>query len=100
MKIPTNEQETVINLRRNEGKAIIYTSDTLMMSKLHRLHEKNSHDWICVKKDTDSMDHDVVSETWECPKNLISFKAMKRTMTEEQRQAAAERLKRMREKKA
>ena len=99
MNIPVNEQETVINFTRDSDKATIYTTDTTMRSKLHKLSMKNGKDWVLLRQDTDCIDHDVISETYQCPKKLISLRALSRKLTEEQRQAAAERLRKARENK-
>lgn len=99
MNVPVNEQETIINFTRNSDKATIYTSDTTMRTKLHNLSMKNGKDWVLLNQDTDSVDHEVVSETYQCPKKLISLRALSRTLTEEQRMAAAERLRKARENK-
>lgn len=99
MNIPVNEQETVINFTRDSDKATVYTSDTTMLTKLHKLMKKTPEEWRLVHQDT--VDGQVVSETFECPKKLISLRAsiISRVMTEEQRQAAAERLRKARENK-
>ena len=61
--------------------------------------KKNPEEWRLVHQDT--VNGEVVSETFECPKKLISLRAStsSRVMTEEQRQAAAERLRKARENK-
>lgn len=99
MNIPVTEQETVINFTRDSDKATIYTTDTTMRSKLHNLSMKNGKDWVLLNQDTDSIDYDIISETYQCPKKLISLRVLSRTLTEEQRQAAAERLRKARENK-
>ena len=40
MSVPVNEQETTISFMRNSDKAIIYTSDKTMLTKLHKLAKK------------------------------------------------------------
>lgn len=99
MITPTDEQETIVQISRINGKATVYTSDTTMLTKLHKLMKKNPEEWRLVHQDT--VNGEVVSETFECPKKLISFRAStsSRVMTEEQRQAAAERLRKARENK-
>lgn len=99
MSAQIDEQETVVQISRISGKATVYTSDTAMLTKLHKLMKKNPEEW--KRAHQDMLDGEVVSETYECPKKLISFRAStsSRVMTEEQRQAAAERLKKARENK-
>lgn len=100
MSIPANEQETTVAFERNTDKATIYTSDATMLTKLHKLMEKNPKEWRLIGKGR--INGDIVSETFECPKRLISFRTstVSRVMTEEQREAAAERLKKARENKS
>ena len=98
MGLSVNEQETVVNFDRNTDKATVYTSDSTMLTKLHKLMEKNPKEWRLI--DNGRINGEIVSETFECPKRLISFRTSttSRAMTEEQREAAAERLKKAREK--
>ena len=42
MSVPINERETTISFMRNSDKAIIYTSDKTMPTKLHKPAKKNS----------------------------------------------------------
>lgn len=93
MKIPVNEQETVINFTRDSDKATVYTTDTTMLTKLHKLTKKNPEEWRLVDQDT--VNGIVISETFECPNKLISLRAILRVMTEEQRYAEAEILKKV-----
>lgn len=97
MNIPVNEQETTISFMRNSDKAIVYTSDKTMLTKLHKLAKKP--EWKRI--DQGRLKGDIVSETFECPKKLISFRTATQTfvMPEEQRRLAAERLRAWRERK-
>lgn len=92
MSVPIYEQETTISFTRDGNKAIVYTSDRTMLTKLHKLVEKNPKEWKRV--DQGRLKGDVVSETFECPKKLISFRTATpvSTMSEEQKRLAAERL--------
>lgn len=100
MRTLIEEQETVIRFDRNSDKATVYTSDYTEMTKLHKLMKNSDSEWTLVR--TDTQDGDVVGETYECPKKLISLrsKSTTRTMTEEQRKAASERLRKAREEKS
>lgn len=102
MKIPLNEQETVVNFTRGSDEARIYTTDTMVLTKLHKLISRNSKDWKLVSQDRDSVDHDVIAETYSCPKNLISFRTAKqnRVLTDEQRKEMSERIKNWRAKES
>lgn len=100
MSISYSEQETVIGFSRDEDIAHIYTSDTTMMTKFDKLARTSEH-WNEVK--TTTCDGELVGKFYECPKKLLSYRGTTRTgreMSEEERRAAAERLKNARERKA
>lgn len=88
-----NEQETTVTMMRDEDYATVYTSDTLMMHKFEKFPQRK------IDK-TYSVDGKIVGVSYKIPKKLISFrsKLISRTMSEEQRQAAAERLRKARAK--
>jgi len=95
MGVALNEQETVIQISRDEDVAHIWTSDTKMMTKLdHRV--ENSEEWTC--KEVQKINGEVFAKTYVCPKNLISFrkKTQSVNMTEERKQALADNLARSR----
>lgn len=96
MKNPANEQETIISFGRNDDRAEIYTSDATMITKLHKLHSKNSTDWKL--EHIGKVDGEAVDETWSCPKALISLRTKKieRVLTDEQREAYADRMRSIR----
>jgi len=101
MGIPVNEQETTINFARDGKTASIYTSDSTVMTKLDKLAAQKDSSYRVVELHT--LSGTVVAKTYECgSKRLISFRAggRKSTMSEEQRKAAAERLRIAREKKS
>lgn len=75
----------------DSDKATVYTTDTTMLTKLHKLVKKAPEEWRLVDQGT--VNGIVISETFECPKKLISLRSIPRVITEEQRQAASERLK-------
>jgi len=99
VRTPMEERETWIYLEPGDDRAKVYTSDYQYMNKFDKL-VSSSEDWICDK--VEKCEGDVVSKTYYCPKEFISFRSKKvsRTMTDEQREAAAERLRKMRETKA
>lgn len=80
------EQEVCINFMRNEGFATIYTSDTTYMTKLDKLC-KASPDMYSLLSDTGR------GKTYRVEdKTLISFRTKKREMSDEQKIAASERM--------
>ena len=92
MGVALNEQETVIQISRDEDVAHIWTSDTMMMTKLdHRVED--SEEWTC--EEVQKIDGEVFAKTYVCPKKFISFRGKKRTleMTDERKKALMENLK-------
>ena len=84
-----SEQEVVIRFDNESDEATIYTSHPVWMRKLEKYAAENKefklkNEWLCDKQ--------VISRTYVCPKDLINIKGKRRVMTEEQRRAAAERL--------
>lgn len=98
MGVATAEQETVINFERDSDVCTVWTSDTTMMTKLDKL-TKNNDDWKLIE--VNMTKGEVVSKRYFTNKSLISFRGHKvsREMTEEQRQAAADRFREMHKKK-
>lgn len=82
--IPVSEQETTINIDRDSPTARIYTCDSTMMTKLDKRCKSNPKEYKMLKE--------VDGGKWySCPKKLIRFGTPK-VMTEEQKQAARERM--------
>lgn len=91
--VSISEQEVSINFMRDEDFATIYTSDTTYMTKLDKLC-KTSPDMYSLIADTGR------GKTYRVEdKTLISFRAKKREISEEQRIAAGERMRKYRSKK-
>ena len=84
--VSVSEQEVCINFMRDEDYATIYTSDTTYMTKLDKLC-KASPDMYSLLSDTGR------GKTYRVEdKTLISFRAKKREMSDEQKIAAGERM--------
>ena len=85
-KVPTDEQETVIRFDRNGTKCYVYTTDSTMMTRLDKIHQSVKQDYI---------NKNPVAAYYEFDKKLLSFRSTipKRTLSAEQKKAAAERLK-------
>ena len=101
MCVPVNEQETVITVSRDSNEATIYTSDTTVMTKLDNLCG-SSDEWELTGTDRAKLTGDVLAKNYSVKnKSLGSFRTRKtkREMTDEQREAAAERLRKARGKK-
>lgn len=93
----TEEQETVVNYRRAEDYAYVETTDQTVLTKLKKLISQNPTEWVIdnvtTSKDSSS-ETDITSIRVRCPKKYISYRAksVEREITEEQRQALADRL--------
>jgi hypothetical protein len=87
MNITRLEQETIVNFNAAEDIASIYTADPVYMRKLDKLCEREPMSYKLVKQDKDG-------KWYEMPKRLVRF-ATTRIMTDEQKEAAAERMRKM-----
>ena len=89
MKPILEERETVINFGRLDKTASVYTSDERLMTKLDRFVKQDTG-WKL--KGQETCQGDLVSKTYECPVEFISFRSKKvtRELTEEQRERMAE----------
>lgn len=85
--VSIEEQETVIVYMRDEDFAIVSTSDSTQKTRLDKLC-KNSPEYYSLTDDNGRYKIYRVED-----KTLISFRAKKKEMSEEQRQAAGERMK-------
>nr|DAH15389.1 MAG TPA: hypothetical protein [Caudoviricetes sp.] len=87
MALSIDEQELHINANRDEDFAIAYCSDRTWITKMDKLVAK-SPDLFVVVAETEH------GKTYRFPKRLISIRrsVVSRTMSDEQRQAAADRL--------
>lgn len=83
----TEEQETTIILERVSDRMSIYTSDNTMITKLNRLIKANPEEYIIEHTDN-------TGSFVNAPASLLTLRAKTRvsTLTEEQRQAQAERI--------
>ena len=85
--LPVNEQEVCILWMRAQDFAKIYASDSTAITRLDKLC-KNSPNMYSVLEETH------VGKTYICKdKTLISFRSKKKEMSEEQRIASGERMK-------
>ena len=85
--IPLDEQETIIHFMRGEDFATISTTDSTMITKMDKLCKSNP-DMYWLKSE------DGYSKIYKCrDKSMISLRQKKREISEEQRKAAGERMK-------
>lgn len=90
------EQEVVINFNAEDDFATVYSSSPVWIRKLNKLCASNPKDYKLIDTQT-ADDGMLISHTWTCPKSFITLKAKKRTMSEEQRKASADRLRALRQ---
>lgn len=86
MSVSIEEQEICINAMRDKKFATIYASDSTYITKLDRLY-KESPDMYSLIEDTSRGKKYLLKD-----KTLISFRAKKRELTDEQKKQAAERM--------
>ena len=95
-----SEQETAINWLRDDDIAVICTSDLTMVTKLAKCLEKDPDNYRCYyyEENRDPETGKLGNYFFECPKNLVSFRAQRQTkpISEERRKAASDRLKKAR----
>lgn len=90
------EQEVVINFNVGEDTADLYTANPVWIRKMDKLMEQNPDQFKLIR--VDKCQGEIVSKRYLFPKRFISIRSKVResTMTEEQRQQAAERMKQIR----
>ena len=98
-----DEQETIVSFTRGEDAALITTTDPTVFTQLKKKALTNPEEWELDSVTIRAGETNVLalsSATFSCPKRLVSFRSKTgegRRLTEEQKAAAAERLKRARE---
>lgn len=95
--VSADEQETTINYGRTDKEAEVYTSDNTVLTKIKNMFNSDGCEWK-LKDVVKDQDGNVVGVFFIVLKKLISLRAktMKSNLTDEQRRAAAERLKKAR----
>ena len=97
----SEESEVCITVLKSEDVADVYTSDNVYLTKFKKLIEANPDVWK-ITQVVERSDGTVSGVMLRVPKRCLSFRAGKeveRVYTEEQKNALAERLKNMRNKK-
>ena len=87
MKISKYEQETIINYNAGERIAIVYTRDKAIMRKIDTLVAEFP-EYYRLTRETD------IDKTYEVEKTLVIFRRPRR-ITEQQREAAREQMRRI-----
>lgn len=88
--IPISEQETIINLSRDDMTAKVYTTDSTMITKLDKMVKKQPDKYKIVKQDE-------YGKWYTCPKKLIGFRcaAAHKTISDEERAKRSEHMRAM-----
>ena len=84
-KLTRYEQETIINFNAGEKMATVYTTDPAVMRNLDSLVIDYPGTFKCTKEDD-------ISKVYEMPKSAVTYRKP-RKLSEEQRKAARNRLK-------
>ena len=92
--ITLEEQETTINFSRTQDAVDVWTSDKTVMTKLDKLcvTAPDFYKLIAEHRAQDDVGAIVSKEYRISDKRMLSFRSMKRNLTEEQRRERAERL--------
>ena len=88
------EQETTINFSRTQDAVDVWTSDKTVMTKLDKLCNSapDFYKLIAEHKAQDDVGAITSKEYRISDKRMLSFRSMKRNLTEEQKRERAERL--------
>lgn len=89
--LPSAEQETVINFSRVEDFATVSTSDSTMKTKLDKLCEESPEYYSLIEENNYYKTYRIEDKT------LVSFRKKKKEMSEEMRDAASARFKKLHE---
>ena len=87
MKLCRYEQETIINFNAEDKNATLYTRDPSVMRKVDSLVNNHPDTFRCIEE-TD------IDKTYEMPKSAVTYRKP-RNITETQRYAARERMRRL-----
>lgn len=96
--VSADEQETTINYGRTDKEAEVYTSDNTVLTKIKNMFSSDDCEWKLKDVVVKDQEGNIVGVFFSVPKKLISLRAktVKSSLTDEQRRAAAERLKKAR----
>ena len=97
MGLNISEQETSVSLTRDSDICTVYTSDSTIMTKLDKLAESDKSPHWKLKEEHRLINGELIGKTYETHKRLISFRSniTTREMSEEQKEAASERFRKM-----
>ena len=93
---PSDESEVCVTVLKSENVADVYTSDNVYLTKFKKLIEANPDAWK-ITQVVERPDGTISGVMLQAPKKCLSFRAGKEVeISEERRQAAAERMRALR----
>ena len=87
--LPAADQETVINFMRGEDFATVSTSDSTMKTKFDKLCENSPGFYSCIDENDYYKTYKIADKT------LVSFRQKKKEMSEENKNAASQRFRKL-----
>lgn len=87
--LPVSEQETLTSCMRDQDYAIVYTSDTTMMTKFDKLCKNSPEYYSLIEETKYGKKYKILDKT------LVSYRQKKKEMSEENKNAASERFKKL-----
>ena len=89
------EQEVIINFNAEDDTATLYSANPVWIRKMDKLVKQNPEQFEMYRQE--KLHGEIVSKAYKFPKEFITIRTKKRdgTMSEEQRKAVAERMKRI-----
>lgn len=87
----TDEQETTVSYGRKDGRAVIYSNDSTVLTKIQKLLNTEGTQWVLEETYWNSDHTQPSGYKFSCPKSRVKFSAKKKVMTEEQRAAQSAR---------
>lgn len=99
--VPINEQETVIRYSRRESTVTVWTSDSSQMARMDKIVNSDGSQWECVDVGYVNMDGErsIVSKEYRGDKNLLTIRAKKKQLSDEQRAKLADKARQLPKKK-
>lgn len=89
----TDEQETTVSYGRKDGRAVIYSNDSTVLTKIQKLLNAEGTQWILEEIYWNQGHTQPSGYRFSCPKSRVKFSAKKKVMTEEQKAAQSARAK-------
>lgn len=87
--LPVSEQETITSCMRDQDFAIVYTSDTTMITKFNKLCKNSPEYYSLIERNKYGNRYKIADKT------LVSYRQKKKEMSEENKNAASERFKKL-----